>query len=77
MEHSVNLVISDEEKERVWPWLDEIRERDTQTTQNMTPDEQIAYYQVELKRLRKEQNFHPLPSHVETSHQWLLSIGEN
>ena len=59
MEHSVNLVISDEEKERVWPWLDKVRERETQITQNMTPDEKIAYYQVELKRLRKQQNYLP------------------
>ena len=38
MERSINLLISDDEKERVWPWLNETRERHTQITQNMTPD---------------------------------------
>lgn len=77
MGHSVNLLISDEEKERIWPWLDEARERYTQITKEMTPDEQISYYKAELSRLRKKQNYHPLTTKVGTSYQWLLSIGEN
>ncbi len=77
MGRSVNLLISDEEKERVWPWLDEVREDHAEATKEMTPSEQIAYYRAELKRLRKEQNYHPLVTKVGASYQWLLSIGAN